>query len=133
MARPTTVIQREYGELFRKGTNPDLYLKCAKVQRLVEAEITIQHKPSRSDFANLRFYVSMATVCLLMEASRPTRRQIQGIRLSDVTAALMLKAYRLVEPIYKRHGGNQPAAKCTAMLADIKAELVQLYGNGHAG
>jgi hypothetical protein len=117
-ARPTTVVNKHYKQLFSEQFPFELYGKCASILKRVEAHLDSMDL-TKGTALNLLFYVAVHATCATLKSARPNRRGISGIDLSLLTDEILKDSYKTVNNLFKARGGNDKAAKGTELVNDV--------------
>ena len=125
-ARPGDVFSKKktdvYKKLFSPDTSLDFYVRCAQLQRIVDTFLRASGL-SRALVNDIKFYVSMIASVLVVGKKHPSTDDLAKMEANQFSAEMLHEAFVLAETAYGTSGGDQDAAKGTAMLAEIKCNL----------
>lgn len=124
-ARPTSVLKRQYSDLFNENFNPKLYSQCALLMKRVDAYLVGLPKETldASARSDVRFYVAMYAAALALKAAAPKRDAIASLDIHSVTDELLLNSLSRVIAAYTVAGGGDEAAKGVDLITALKSEL----------
>lgn len=121
-ARPTTVVNKHYKQLFSDKFPLELYGKCASILKRVEAFLDGLDL-TKGAALNLLFYLSVYATCATLKSARPNRRGIAGIDLNALTDDILQDSYEAVNGLYQGLGADDKAAKGTELVDDVLAAI----------
>ena len=121
-ARPSSLLKRDedYQKVFSPSYPIELYYVCAEVTRRAErylksSSANLQGK----DRNNLRFYVAMDVVNILIEEDAITASTIAGLDVEKVDESVLQDSLEFVKEKYIELGGNDQVAKGNSLLLAI--------------
>jgi hypothetical protein len=126
-ARPTTVADKHYRKLFAEEFPVDVYAKCALIMKRT-TEFLDSLLWARSDKLNVQFYLAMYVACMVTRSPMPRRDTIARIDVSRLDDALMQAALTQVQSAFLEYGGDDKAAKGSALTARLQQELQERFG-----
>jgi hypothetical protein len=121
-ARPTTVVNKHYKQLFSESFPLELYGKCASIVKRVQAFLDGLDL-AKGTALNLLFYVSLYATCAVLRSPRPNRRGIAGIDLASLTDEILIGSYETVNKLYQALGADDNVAKGTQLVSDVLAAI----------
>lgn len=127
-ARPTTVAEAHYKQLFSEKYPIEVYIKCAQIMKRVDdcldgIEVVKPHVKN-----NVMFHTAMYVACVLLKSPHPQRVRIAGIDMTEVTDDLILECAGTVGKSYNKLGGNDRAAKGPRLVEVLKSQLEEKFG-----
>jgi hypothetical protein len=126
-ARPTTVAERNYDQLFSDKFPVGLYGKCALILKRAD-EFLDGVDLENAHRLNMLFYVAMYATCIALKSAKPRRPTIAALDISAVTDAVLEDSYEHVRDAYQLLGGDDKVAKGTALVEKLKSELQIRFG-----
>lgn len=121
-ARPTTVVDKNYGKLFNKDYPYELYSVCGGILKRTE-EFLDSLDLENADKLNMKFYLAMYVVCAYLKSHSPKRYRIAKIDIAKIDDQLFEDSYARVGALFKARGGDDKAAKGPELTDDVKAQL----------
>ena len=118
-ARPTTVAQKNYRNLFSTEYPIMLYPKCAQIMKRVDSYLDDKHV-TRGTKLNLVFYLAMYATCAALHAVKPTRVRIAYLDLALLTDSLLAECYTWLADEFMHLGGDDKAAKGPSLTTTLK-------------
>jgi hypothetical protein len=132
-ATPSRVLKAKesYEQIFNETHNRDMFVVCISIQRHIDKYLV-----GRGDLKDvrsiIRYYVSMATTCLLLnKADPPTDKQLAKLLpgiISPMDETMLARCSDLVLDVYKVLGGNETVAKGPEMRTTILQRLKAQFG-----
>jgi hypothetical protein len=138
-ATPSRVLkaQESYEQIFNETHNRDMFVVCISIQRHVDKYLT-----GRADLKDvrsiIRYYVSMAAACVLLnKADPPTDKELAKLLpmvIKPLDEKMLSDCSHLVVHVYNILDGNETVAKGPDMRATILQRLkAQFAGQGTLG
>ena len=121
-ARPSTVLQKSYREVFSKGYQPELYLCCARLMKRVESYLQTKNL-ARTTQNNIEFHVAMYAGALVLKLHGPHREKVKDMKLDELTDAVLQEAYDAVYKEYRRIGATDQTAKGPQFVERLMKKL----------
>jgi hypothetical protein len=123
-ARPSTLldVDASYNRLFHKNNDLSTYYIVAKIGRKVEQWIKT-YPFEVSEINDIKFYVLYSIFSVLVENVHPTNSGVSKVKETDVSEDLISAWTLFVYDLYKDYGGNDKAAKGTAMIEKLRNKL----------
>jgi len=121
-ARPTTVAEKNYAQMFSTQYPIEIYNKCASIQRRVD-EFLESTSPGRAERLNLSFYLSMVTTAHVLKTSKVNLAALAQVDLNLFTDDVLTECLSLVRTYYEKAGGNDKAAKGPNITIRLKKYL----------
>lgn len=128
-ARPNTVTQQVYSQLFSADYPPALYANCALLMKRVDQYIKEQGETDLGNQSNIRFYVAMYLSCIAVESPKPTRIQIASLSIDAIDKSLFANSYKKVWEAYGAEGGDDLAAKGPNLVKRLAKGLQDTLGH----
>jgi len=126
-ARPTTVAERNYEQLFSEKFPVGLYGKCALILKRAEEFLDGVDMENRHRL-NLMFYLAMYVTCVALRSAKPRRPTIAALDASMVTDVVLQESYEHINARYQALGGDDKVAKGTALAESLKQDLQDRFG-----
>jgi hypothetical protein len=123
-ARPGTVAEKNYKELFSDAYPLNLYAKCIGVVKRSQEFLSVQDKLTRADRLNLLFYLATYAAAIATESVKPSREKLAQLDEAAITDSLLSKGFQWLSQNYKKFGGDDKAAK-GPLLADALRKHLQ--------
>ena len=82
-ARPSTVLEKDYRQVFSKSYQPELYLNCAQLMKRVGRFLQAKSL-TRTTKNNIEFHVAMYASCLALKQAGPHREKAKNLEASTV-------------------------------------------------
>lgn len=122
-SRPTTVADKNYRSIFSDTLPVTMYVRCAQIVKKVDE--VLDGDPDIHDYTkyNLLFYVSMLATCFAIKKAKPKPQDIAALQIDDVTEEIIDCALIEVQPSYKKHGGNDFAARKPMLTEALRTIL----------
>jgi AIPR protein len=127
-ARPGTVAEKNYKELFSDKYPVNLYPKCIEIVRRAQTFLSGQSDLSRADRLNLLFYLAMYSAAATLESVKPSRQKIAYLDVATVTESVMDKGFQWIEKKFRDLGGDDKAAKGPHLAEELRQYLVTAFG-----
>jgi len=80
--------------------------------------------------ANLRFYLAMYAVCVVLRSARPRRTTIAALNLDALTDQLFVNCLGPIQRAYLTLGGDDTTAKGPELNEVLQGELQARFGRG---
>ncbi len=129
-ARPSTVADRIYNSIFSDKHPIDLYGKCICIARKVDVYLG-GVEPSKRTITDIKFYLATFVSCLVLKTAKPTPQLISNMELGAITNDVLEEGYKTVLPLYEKCGGNDEAAKGTALTEKLMKEIARRFIDPH--
>jgi hypothetical protein len=126
-ARPTTVAQKNYKNLFSDDYPILLYPKCAQILKRVDGYLD-GRGISQGTKLNLVFYLAMYASCTALKTVKPSRARVASLDVSLLTDSLLESCYMWLAEAFKNLGGDDKAAKGSALTVLLKNKVIEKYG-----
>lgn len=127
-ATPSRVLKKSesYDKIFSPTNDRDMFVACMLLQRQVEKYL--EGFPALKNVRSiLRYYVSMASACLLLKRrARPSPKDLAGLLpliQKQVDDTVLSEATALTTKAFEKHGKTETAAKGPNMLTDLLDEV----------
>ena len=91
-ARPTTVAQKNYKNLFSDEYPITLYPKCAQIMKRVDSYLD-DKGIAQGTKLNLVFYLAMYATCAALNSVKPKRTRIASLDMALLTDSLLTECY----------------------------------------
>lgn len=128
-ARPSTVAQKNYKNLFSDEHPPALYPKCAQIMKRIDSYLDGVGLAQGAKL-NLVFYLAMYATCSALRSVKPQRSRIASLDISLLTDDLLKGCYAWLEESFKKLGGDDKAAKGPSLTVALKQRITEEYGKG---
>jgi len=125
-ARPTTVANKKYDEIFGSQLPIQIYPQCAQVLKRVEAVLDSQ-LTDVTHALNVLFYVAHHATCTHLKTSEPSVDQIAETDFSQMSDAEIRASLKWVDQKFRGLGGDDKAAKGPRLLRTINRSLKLNY------
>ena len=132
-ARPTTVAEKHYADMFSDECPVEVYSRCALLLKRVDEFMDGFQGRERSDKLNITFYLAMCVACGALESACPKRYAIATLDLSKCTDRLIQYWFDHVAEKYLALGGDDRVAKGPRLSEELKGgmeEAIENYGEG---
>ncbi|MGI4762320.1 MAG: AIPR family protein [Janthinobacterium lividum] len=128
-ARPSSLLKatEDYNKVFDPTYPIDIYRRCIKFLRKIEAGLIASHAMNLKDRNNLRFYVAMYAVCLSVNKAHPTVRELCSFTEENLTDEVIMVSIEQVIDEYNNLGGTDQVAKGTHLRANLLMKLELLF------
>jgi hypothetical protein len=126
-ARPTTVAERYYKQLFSNEFPIDLYGKCALILKRADAFLDGVDDLESGHRLNILFYLAMYMTCAELKSAKPRRSSIAGLVVASLTDSFITPIYHILKAKYLALGGDDKVAKGTALAEELKVELHEKF------
>lgn len=135
-ARPTTVAERHYKQMFNPAYPMDLFLKAAQVLKRVD-EFLDKRDLDRGHKLNLMFHVAMFATGALLKSAKPSRQKIAALNIETLTDELLVSALsavslRLKSLVIEDQIGEDQAAKGPKFADIVRGEMVTRFSRSTA-
>lgn len=127
-ARPGTVAEKNYKELFSDEYPVNLYPKCIDIVKRAQTFLSTQSGLNRADKLNLLFYLAMYSAAAAVGTVKPTRQTIAALDVAKVTEKVMADGFQWISEKYKELGGDDKAAKGPHLAEALRVHLVAKFG-----
>lgn len=121
-ARPTSVADQHYTQMFSEAFPIELYPKCALILKKVDDFLDGVELP-RSEKNNLMFHIAMYAAGLALSEIRPTMKQIAALDPSHVDDDLLTDCFKDIGNLYIKLDGNDRVAKGSEFVEKAKRML----------
>ena len=124
-ATPSRVLKNKdsYGQIFNDTYNRDMYVVCILIQRQVDKYLTTKGAELKDVRSIIRYYVTMAAVCeLLQKTDAPKDKDLAGLLPAvqkGIDDKLLAECTDLVLKAYKKEGETETIAKGPEMRGTI--------------
>lgn len=124
-ARPSTLLDSDsaYNRLFHRSNDLSTYYIVAKIGRKIEQFLKELNVYSISEINDIRFYVLFSVFVILTNNVYPTNALSSKITENELEENTISVWTLVVYDIYKDHGGDDKAAKGSAMIAQLRDRL----------
>jgi hypothetical protein len=127
-ARPGTVAEKNYKELFSDKYPVNLYPKCVEVVKLSQDFLSDQDTLSRADRLNILFYLSTYVTAAAIGSVKPSREKLAQLDAARVPESLLKEGFLWLLQKYKDLGGDDKAAKGPLLADALRKYLVTILG-----
>jgi hypothetical protein len=127
-ARPGTVAQRNYKELFSDKYPINLYPRCIEIVKKAQKFLSGQSGITRADNLNILFYLAMYATAAALKSVKPSRQVIAEMDVSLVNDAVMAKGYQWISQKFKELGGDDKIAKGPQLAGALGKHLIVTFG-----
>ncbi len=128
-ARPTTVAEKVYDQLFSETFPVEAYSKCALILKRVD-EFLDGLTIDRGDRLNTLFYIAMYATSAALKSPRPKTESIAAMNIATITDDSLSDCYNRVLAEYLKLGGDDKTAKGPALVDVLKNALRSRFGRG---
>ena len=125
-ARPTSIADQHYDEMFSDRFPIEMYPKCAVILKLVD-DFLDGMAPSRSEKNNVMFHMAMYAACVATSSVRPKREQIAALNTATLTDSVLNKCFDAVGGIYFKLGAGDITAKGPQFVGAVKESLADQF------
>jgi hypothetical protein len=125
-ARPTTVAEKRYGDLFSPSYPLQLYVTCAKIMKRTDAFLEKQ-RIERGLKLNLVFHLAMYASSVVLTAQKPNYTKLASLDIELLTDTILQGCYKVTSEIFQRLGGDDKVAKGTEFASALKQALALAY------
>lgn len=126
-ARPGTVAEKNYKELFSDKHPINLYPKCVEIVKKAQRFLLDQGGITRADSLNMLFYVATYSTAAALKSAKPSRLAIADMDVSLVTDAVMAQSYQWISKRFKELGGDDKAAKGPLLAETLREHLLATF------
>ena len=126
-ARPGTVAEKNYKELFSDKSPVNLYPKCIEIVKRGQTFLSAQSGLTRSDKLNLLFYLATYSAAAAAGSVKPSRQAIADLDVATVTEPVMGNGFEWISQTYKELGGDDKAAKGPHLAESLRKHLVASF------
>ncbi len=123
-ARPGTVAEKNYKELFSDEHPVNLYSKCVGAVKRSQEFLSAQGALSRADSLNLLFYLATYVAAVAVESVKPSRAKLAELDETKITESLLSEGFQWLWQKYKDLGGDDKAAKGPLLADALRRHLV---------
>lgn len=127
-ARPSSLLKSDdgYTQIFNSSYPIHLYLVCPRIVSVVDLALSSNDDISKKEKYNIRYMVGMVASVLATKTVRPSVDVLSKLTQSQFDENLMETAINLVLTRFREMGGNDQAAKGSAFLEAVHADLKPL-------
>lgn len=132
-ARPSTLIKNdeEYKRIFSKEYDVDIYAKCVRIQKSVEAGLKLYSPElTTSEIGDLKFHVSMFLVADALKKLTYSPNEIKNIDFAAIGSERITQTITIVKEIYDSLGGTLKVAKSQDFVTALFGKLGEIIA-GH--
>jgi hypothetical protein len=126
-ARPTTVADRNYKNMFSDQFPIEHYAKCALLLKRVDSFLD-GAASDRAEKSNLMFHLSMYVACASLSSVKPNRGRIASMDVDGITEDLMKECFDRVIQRYKALGESDRVAKGQQFAEELRVEIKGRFG-----
>jgi hypothetical protein len=126
-ARPGTVAEKNYKELFSDKYPINLYPRCIEIVKKAQKFLSKQSGITRADNLNILFYLAMYSAASALKSVKPSRHAISEMDVSLVNDAVMAKCYQWISKKFKDLGGDDKAAKGSQLADALRKHLIATF------
>jgi hypothetical protein len=123
-ARPGTVAEKNYKELFSDEYPVNLYPKCVEIVKRSQEFLSAQEVLSRADQLNLLFYLSTYSAAVAVASVKPSREKLAQLGGTMITESLLAGGFQWLWQKYKDLGSDDKAAKGPLLADTLRKHLV---------
>lgn len=128
-ARPSTVLQKNYRQVFSPHYSPELYLHCACLMKRVELYLQSKNIAKTTE-NNIEFHVAMYVSVLALKKLDPTWQMVANLNPGKIADSVFEDSYQRVYRKYKQLGKNDKVAKGPKFVEQIRKELARRLAQG---
>jgi hypothetical protein len=125
-ARPTTFLNNSYRQVFSKSYQPQLYLNCTNLMRMIETFLQAKNL-ARTTQNNIEFHMAMYTASLMLGISGPLRDKAKDLDMKQLTISVLEDSYQHTYRAYRRLGATDQTAKgpkfVDRLVRDLKSRF----------
>ena len=125
-ARPTTVADMHYANIFSDKHPVKLYVNCARVMKKLDDFLTL-YPLTQGEKNNIIFHTAMYAVARTFRIAKPKAGNIADMDIDQLTDEMMEQCFDKVQEVYKSLGGNDKVAKGPRMIEMLKKELEERF------
>jgi len=119
--------------LARKPYDIKVYLNCLGIVRRVDAFLgKASYKLTNEDKRNIRFYLARYVACSIVRNAHCPPSEIAKIDLDKISDDLILPFFKRVKSLYRRHGGNDEAAKSPKLGRAFDRIMINTFSPPHS-
>ncbi|NYF53171.1 AIPR family protein [Tunturiibacter gelidoferens] len=126
-ARPGTVAEKNYKELFSDKYPVNLYPKCVEIVKRAQRFLSDQSDVRRADNLNLLYYLAMYSASAAIGSVKPNRQAIADLDVATVTETVMVNGYEWTSQKFKELGGDDKAAKGPHLAEALRKHLLATF------
>jgi hypothetical protein len=111
----------------RRPYDLDIYLRCVQIVRKVNNYLEQLGVDSKTSL-DLRFYMALDLAAGVVKNAYCPPDEVRGVDVErDFTDSLMGASFKRIHRLYKRHGGDDAAAKGKEIIASLTKFLLREY------
>lgn len=126
-ARPTTVVETHYRQLFPAEGSTEIYCKCALIQKRID-EFLDGYDVDRGERLNVAFYLAMYATCVSLQSANPPRNRIAAFDVDQMSDAFLTECLVKVLDFYGELGGGDAVAKGPHLAVKLRKSLAHRFG-----
>ena len=126
-ARPGTVAEKNYKELFSDEYPVSLYPKCIEIVKRSQTFLSSQSDLSRAEQLNIVFYLAMYSAAAAVGSVKPTRQKLTELDMTVISNTVLSEGFVWIAQKFKELGGNDKAAKGPVLAEALRKHLLAVF------